>query len=135
MDAEDQDQDDQQPSPSRPPRSRISSPRDSRWRKSIDTALVRMTTEIAALREQLESRNFIAQQRKRSLLAWLLRASWFLVKLVAVDVFILWLVLLYLRRKKDMRLEGAVRVLLGDAVAQMQKVSSKVKVPTLTGKK
>jgi acyl-CoA-binding protein len=135
MDAEDQDNDDQQTSPSRPPRSTISNSRDKRWRKRIDSALVKMTTEIAALREQLESRNFIAQQRKRSLLAWILRASWFLVKLVAVDVFVLWLVLLYLRRKKDMRLEGAVRVLLGDAVAQMQKVSSKVKVPTLTGKK
>ncbi|KAI4847197.1 hypothetical protein E4T44_04654 [Aureobasidium sp. EXF-8845] len=135
MDEEDQEQDDQHASSSRQPRSSISSLRDSRWRKSIDSALVKMTTEIAALREQLESRNFIAQQRKRSLLAWILRASWFLVKLVAVDVFILWLVLLYLRRKKDMRLEGAVRVLLGDAVAQMQKVSSKVKVPTLTGKK
>ncbi|THY35345.1 hypothetical protein D6D01_01379 [Aureobasidium pullulans] len=132
---EEEDDDDQQASPSRRPRTSISSPRDTRWRKRIESALVKMTTEVAALREQLESRSYIAQRRKHSFLARILRASWFLVKLVAVDMFILWLVLLYLRRKKDRRLEGAVRVLLGDAVAQMQKVSSKVKVPTLTGKK
>ncbi|KAH0078220.1 hypothetical protein KCU96_g13458, partial [Aureobasidium melanogenum] len=135
LDEEDEDQENQQASPSRQPRTTISSPRDVRWRKRIESALVKMTTEVAALREQLETRSFIAQRRKHSLFAWILRASWFLVKLVAVDIFILWLVLLYLRRKKDRRLEGAVRVLLGDAVAQMQKVGSKVKVPTLTGKK
>ncbi|KAI5210522.1 hypothetical protein E4T39_00046 [Aureobasidium subglaciale] len=133
LDAEEEDDDDR--SPSRRPRSTMSNPQDTRWRKRIESALVKMTTEVAALREQLESRSYIAQRRKHSPLAWILRISWFLVKLVAVDMFILWLVLLYLRRRKDRRLEGAVRVLLGDAVAQMQKVSSKVKVPTLTGKK
>ncbi|KAK6003957.1 hypothetical protein QM012_008807 [Aureobasidium pullulans] len=135
LNEEEEDEENQQASPSRQPRTSISSPRDVRWRKRIESALVKMTTEVAALREQLETRSFIAQRRKHSLLAWILRASWFLVKLVAVDIFILWLVILYLRRKKDRRLEGAVRVLLGDAVAQMQKVSSKVKVPALTGKK
>ncbi|KAI4727911.1 hypothetical protein E4T49_04328 [Aureobasidium sp. EXF-10728] len=131
LDAEEEDEDDQQ----RRSRSTTSNARDTRWRNRIESALVKMTTEVAALREQLESRSYIAQRRKHSFLAWMLRASWFLVKLVAVDIFILWLVILYLRRKKDRRLEGAVRVLLGDAVAQMQKVSSKVKVPTLTSKK
>jgi acyl-CoA-binding protein len=138
MDArENQDDNDhhhQQASPSRQSRPTTSSPLDIRWRKRVESALVKMTTEVAALREQLESRSFIAQRRKHSLLGWMLRASWFLVKLVAADMFILWIVILYLRRKKDTRLEGAVRVLLGDAVAQMQKVSSKVKVPKLTAK-
>jgi hypothetical protein len=50
-------------------------------------------------------------------------------------LFILGIVLLYMRRKKDTRLEGAVRVLLGDAVAQVQKVGGrqlgKVKLPGL----
>jgi len=42
---------------------------------------------------------------------------------------------LWLRRKKDKRLEGAIRVLLGDAVAQMQRgggiVFGRVRLPLL----
>ncbi len=41
--------------------------------------------------------------------------------MVVADAVLLWVAILYLRRKDDRRLEGAVRVLLGDAVAQMQK--------------
>lgn len=133
-DTEDLDaQDEADDPPPRRPRT-TSNPQDSRWRKRVESALVKMTTEVAALREQLESRSYVASQRRHSLLGWLLRGTWFLVKLVAVDIFLLWLVILYLRRKKDRRLEGAVRVLLGDAVAQMQKVGRDIK-PKLTGKK
>lgn len=125
--AEEQDQD----AYSTPPKPS----RDLRWRKRVEGALVKMTTEVAALREQLESRSYIAQRRRHSLLGWILRQSWFCVKLVVVDVFVLWLVILYLRRKKDRRLEGAVRVLLGDAVAQVKKVGSNMKVPKLPSRK
>jgi hypothetical protein len=42
-----------------------------------------------------------------------------------------------MRRKKDRRLEGAIRVLLGDAVAQMQRgggaVFGRVRIPLLRG--
>jgi hypothetical protein len=48
------------------------------------------------------------------------------MKLVAVDVILLILLLIWLRRKKDGRLEAAVRVLLGDTVAQVQKVGTGV---------
>lgn len=121
---------DRPPLPERPlPRRVVSG--DNSWRKRIEVALIKTTAEVAALREQLESRSYIAQRRRHSLLGWILRLSWFCVRLVVVDVFVLWLVILYLRRKKDRRLEGAVRVLLGDAVAQMQKVGSNMKVPKL----
>ena len=50
-------------------------------------------------------------------------------------MFILGIVLLWMRRKKDKRLEGAIRVLLGDAVAQMQRgggmVFGRVRLPLL----
>lgn len=121
--------------PERPRPRRQPSSGDVQWRKRIETALVKVSTEVAALREQLESRNYIAQKRRHSLLGWVWRASWFLVKLILIDGFVLWLVILWLRRKKDRRLEGAVRVLLGDAVAQMQKVGSNMKVPKLAGRK
>lgn len=121
---------DRPPLPERPRPRRAASSGDS-WRKRIENALIKTTAEVAALREQLESRNYIAQRKRHSLLGWILRLSWFLVRTAVVDVFVLWLVILYLRRKKDRRLEGAVRVLLGDAVAQMQKVGSNMKVPKL----
>jgi hypothetical protein len=108
---------------------------DTRWRKRIESSLIKLTTEVTALREQLESRRFFARQRKYSLLGWVLRLSWWAVQLLAADAVILWFVILYMRRKQDRRLEMAVRVLLGDAVAQVQKVSREVKLPKLPGRK
>ncbi|EMC96287.1 hypothetical protein BAUCODRAFT_69929 [Baudoinia panamericana UAMH 10762] len=111
--------------------SQTSRPGEARWRKRIESSLIKLTTEVAALREQLESRRFLKQQRQRSLLGWLLRFGWWAVQLLVADAVILWIVILYMRRKKDRRLEGAVRVLLGDAVAQVQRVGREVKMPTL----
>jgi len=104
---------------------------DAKWRKRIESSLMKLTTEIAALREQLESRRFSSQQRRHSLLGWILRVGWWAVQLVVADAVLLWIVILYMRRKKDRRLEGAVRVLLGDAVAQVQKVGREVRIPAL----
>jgi len=99
---------------------------DIKWRKRVESALVKMTTEVAALREQLESRAYITQQRRHSVFGWLLRAGWFCVKLVVVDVFALWILILYLRRKKDRRLEGAIRVMLGDAQAVAKNLAAQM---------
>lgn len=111
-----------------PSRSPQSSPADNRWRKRIESSLIKLTTEVAALREQLESRKFFDHQRRHSVLGWVLRLSWWAVQLVVADAVILWIVILYLRRRQDRRLEGAIRVLLGDAVAQVQR---QVKIPNM----
>nr|POE93028.1 autophagy-related protein 37 [Quercus suber] len=111
-----------------------SSPNDVRWRKRIESSLIKLTTEVTALREQLEARRFFSQQRRNSIIGWVLRLGWWAVQLFVADAVILWVIILYMRRKKDPRLEGAVRVLLGDAVAQVQKVGrdvSKTKMPSL----
>jgi acyl-CoA-binding protein len=104
---------------------------DGKWRKRVESSLIKLTTEVAALREQLESRRFFSQQQRNSFFGWILRIGWWAVQLIVADAVILWIVILYMRRKKDRRLEGAVRVLLGDAVAQVQKVGTQVKMPTL----
>jgi hypothetical protein len=99
----------------------------SRWRKRIEGALIKMTAEVAALREQMDAKSWAKAQTKRGKfeqIAWSVFS--FFLKMVAVDLIVLVFVLLYLRRKKDGRLEGAIRVLLGDAVAQVQKVGSGV---------
>ena len=84
-----------------------------------------MTAEVAALRELLEARSWAHSRRARlEQLAWAVLG--FVGRLIVVDLALLVLLLLWLRRKKDGRLEGAIRVLLGDAVAQVQRVGSGV---------
>jgi hypothetical protein len=91
----------------------------------MEAALVKMTAEVAALRELLEARSWAHSRRARlEQLAW--AALGFVGRLIIVDLALLVLLLLWLRRKKDGRLEGAIRVLLGDAVAQVQRVGSGV---------
>nr|GFD53476.1 hypothetical protein [Tanacetum cinerariifolium] len=53
----------------RAPRSSSSSS-DPRWRKRIESSLIKLTTEVAALREQLETRRFLNYQRKHSWWGW-----------------------------------------------------------------
>ncbi|KAF2443283.1 hypothetical protein P171DRAFT_444735 [Karstenula rhodostoma CBS 690.94] len=112
---------------------------DKKWRARVEQALVKMTAEVAALREQLESRRLFSHSPKFLFLRFVWRIVWGTVKHIAIDMFILGIVLLWMRRKKDRRLEGAIRVLLGDAVAQVQKVGGaqlgKVKLPALVAKK
>jgi hypothetical protein len=112
---------------------------DKKWRGRVEMALQKMTAEVAALREQLEARRLFSHSPHYRLFRGIWRWLWAAFKHIAVDVFILGIVLLYMRRKKDRRLEGAIRVLLGDAVAQVQKVGGaqlgKVKLPGLSAKK
>jgi len=127
------------PMTSQPPRPPPESVADQKWRKRVEAALVKMTAEVAALREQLESRRLFSHSPRYIFFRSIWRVLWRSIKHVLIDVVILGLVLLWMRRKKDRRLEGAIRVLLGDAVAQVQKVGGaqlgKVKIPRLGGKK
>ncbi|KAL1591362.1 hypothetical protein SLS60_012061 [Paraconiothyrium brasiliense] len=124
------------PAPTQPPHE---SAADKKWRARVEQALVKMTAEVAALREQLESRQLFSHSRKFLFLRFIWRIVWGSAKHIAIDIVILGIVLLWMRRNKDRRLEGAIRVLLGDAVAQVQKVGGaqlgKVKLPNLVGKK
>lgn len=113
-------------------RSRRSQSDDAKWRRSVQAGIVRLTTEVAALREQLESSRFVKQQRRHSLFGWMLRFGWWATQIFVANTVLLWIVVLYMRRKDDRRLEGAIRVLLGDAVAQVQRVTGReVKLPQL----
>ncbi|KAF2792009.1 hypothetical protein K505DRAFT_326439 [Melanomma pulvis-pyrius CBS 109.77] len=112
---------------------------DQKWRKRVEQALIKMTAEVAALREQLEVRRLFSHSRKYTFFRFIFRILWGSLKHLALDFVILGIVLLWMRRKKDRRLEGAIRVLLGDAVAQVQRVGGaqlgKIQLPNLTGKK
>ena len=129
------------PKPTPPP---VESAADQKWRKRIEQAVVKMTAEIAALREQLESRRLFSHSRQYTILRFIFRFVWGSIKHVAIDFIVLGILLIWMRRKKDRRLEGAMRVLLGDAVAQVQSLGGvqigkiqlpAIPVPALTGKK
>ncbi|KAI9689348.1 MAG: hypothetical protein M1822_009999 [Bathelium mastoideum] len=120
--------------PARPGRAR--SERDPeaghpRWRRRVESALVQLTAEVAALREQLEARSLWRERRRSSVWSWFVGLVWGAFKHITIDMILLGVVLLWMRRKKDRRLEGAVRVLLGDAVAQVQKGVGEVKMGKL----
>ncbi|KAL1903634.1 hypothetical protein Sste5346_000263 [Sporothrix stenoceras] len=86
-----------------------------RWSKMMERAMVKLSAEIAALREQITSgREFRARSEKRPVV-WFGWFAWAVFKHVTIDFVVLALVLLWMRRRKDRRLEdhvrGALRVL------------------------
>lgn len=82
------------------------------WKTKVESTLVKMTAEVAALREQIASGREWRDKRRRTIGAWL---GWLLfaaLKQVAFDAFFLMLVLIWMRKKKDRRLEDLVREFL-----------------------
>ncbi|RWA13698.1 hypothetical protein EKO27_g1382 [Xylaria grammica] len=84
-----------------------------RWSRKVEQALMRLSAEIAALREQITTGREWRAKKERSIPA---RIGWVLsliAKHFAIDVFILVIVLIWMRRRKDRRLEDQVRAILG----------------------
>ncbi|KAI9791248.1 MAG: hypothetical protein M1833_001561 [Piccolia ochrophora] len=92
---------------------RPSEARHRKWRRRVELALARMTTEVAALREQLESSGRSTARRKRGVWAWMLWATWVVMRHIMVDAVLVGLVALWVRRRgmSERVDEGARRVL------------------------
>ena len=80
-----------------------------KWRRTVEQALVKMTAEIAALREQIATGREYQGKRRRSFGRWLGWLIWAVVRHCLVDVFVLGIVLIWLRKRKDRRVEDLVR--------------------------
>ncbi|KAI0192558.1 acyl CoA binding family protein [Xylaria flabelliformis] len=83
-----------------------------RWSQKVEQALVRLSTEIAALREQITTGREWRAKKERTIPA---RIGWvflLIAKHFAIDIFILTVVLIWMRRRKDRRLEDQVRAIL-----------------------
>ena len=93
-----------------------------KWRKSIEQGLVKMTAEMAALREQIATGREYRGQRRRTLGAWASWFAWIFVKHCMIDVLVLGFLLLWLRRKKDRRLEDLLREWLRVGRAYLRRV-------------
>jgi GH15 family glucan-1,4-alpha-glucosidase len=79
------------------------------WKSKVESTLVKMTAEMAALREQIATGREWRNRRRRTIGAWLGWLLYVAIRQVIVDGFVLALVLLWMRKKKDRRLEDIVR--------------------------
>jgi hypothetical protein len=89
--------------------------RNRKWRRRVEQALTKLTAEIAALREQMESnRSIYGPARRRSgLWAWIKWLVWVAIRQIVWDAIILAAVALWMRWKGDGRLEKRMGVLWG----------------------
>ena len=83
--------------------------KEKKWRTTIERALVKMTAEIAALREQIATGREYQGKKRKSLGRWIAWLLWSCIRHFLVDVVVLGIVLLWLRKKKDRRVEDLVR--------------------------
>lgn len=93
-----------------------------KWSRKVERALVKLSAEIAALREHITTGREWRSRRERSFGAWLGWLFWVVMKHIAIDSVILFIVLLWMRRRKDRRLEDLVRSTLKLAREYARKV-------------
>ena len=82
-----------------------------RWSTKVERALVRLSAEIAALREQITTGREWQSRRERTFRARIGWFLWIVAKHLAVDLTVLGFILLWMRRRKDRRLEDQVRAI------------------------
>lgn len=81
----------------------------SRWQRKVERAITSLSAEVAALREQISMGREWRSRKEKSIPAWLSWIGWVVMKHMAADILILLLILLWMRRRKDRRLEDLVR--------------------------
>ncbi|KAF3013253.1 hypothetical protein G7054_g13638 [Neopestalotiopsis clavispora] len=80
-----------------------------KWSRKVERALVRLSAEIAALREQITTGREWKSKKDRTLVAWISWLFWTAIKHLVIDTFILIIILIWMRRRKDRRLEDLCR--------------------------
>lgn len=79
------------------------------WQKKIERAVTKLSAEVAALREQIATGREWRSRRDRSLFTWSRWLLWVMLKHLLVNCVLLAVVLFWMRRRKDGRLEELVR--------------------------
>ncbi|KKA19266.1 hypothetical protein T310_6754 [Rasamsonia emersonii CBS 393.64] len=130
---EDEEDDDNMPHGRRTGRTGRGPQRDissRKWRRRVEQALTKMTAEIAALREQMESRA-VSSRRRSSLWAWLKWLFWVAMRQILWDMTLLVIVLIWLRMKGDRRLEQKVKAGLVELKTRLTRLRLPKRLPRL----
>ena len=85
-----------------------------KWRKRIEKSLMRMTAEIAALKEQMEARSSRGSPQ-RGLWAWLTWFIWSSIEHIAVDALLLAIYVAWSKRKSGRTLGQQLQMILDAA--------------------
>lgn len=104
------------------PKSRDLDVRNRKWRKRVEQAIMKMTAEVAALREQLEAKSMFESRPRLRIWTWMVWFSWATIKHILVDTAILTILYLWFRRKDDQRLEVGLKLLARAAAAKTQRI-------------
>jgi hypothetical protein len=83
--------------------------RAKNWRRTMEHALVKMTAEIAALREQIATGREYQGRKRRSIGRWIAWLIWLVIRHVLTDLLLLGILLYWLRKRRDRRIEDLVR--------------------------
>ncbi|KAL2149472.1 hypothetical protein VTH82DRAFT_8123 [Thermothelomyces myriococcoides] len=79
--------------------------------KRMERAIVRLSAEVAALREQIATGREWRARRERSVFAWVGWIFWAVAKHITIDLALLLLLIIWTRKRKDRRLEDNVRAI------------------------
>ena len=93
-----------------------------RWQKKVERAVTKLSAEVAALREQITTGREWRSKKDKSFGAWFGWLLWTVLKHLVVDCVMLALVLIWMRRRKDRRLEDLVRSALKIVREYLRKV-------------
>ncbi|KAK4190245.1 acyl CoA binding protein-domain-containing protein [Podospora australis] len=96
--------------------------RNDKRSKRMERAIVRLSAEIAALREQIATGREWRTRREKGFVAWCSWAFWAVTKHVCIDIAVLVFLLIWMRRRKDRRFEDHVRALFRLAREYIRKV-------------
>ncbi|KAL8677318.1 MAG: hypothetical protein Q9186_006251 [Xanthomendoza sp. 1 TL-2023] len=97
--------------------------RNRKWRKRIEIALFKMTTEVAALREQVEAKRVgNVNGRGSGALAWTRWLVWAATRQLLVDAMMLGMVFLWARKKNDQRIEQGLWLVMQAVKEQLRQV-------------
>lgn len=86
--------------------------KSSKWRSQVEAAMVKMTAEMAALREQIATGREWRTKKRQTISAWLSWIVWIALRHLLIDTVLLAAVLFWMRKRKDRRLEDLVRAAL-----------------------
>ncbi|KAL8659652.1 MAG: hypothetical protein Q9202_007034, partial [Teloschistes flavicans] len=79
--------------------------RNRKWRKRVEMALFQMTTEVAALREQLEAKGIGSESRGSVAWAWTRWLVWIGTRQLLVEATLIGLAFLWARKNNDRKLQ------------------------------